>query len=192
MLGVRGELLERAVDATRALVRGEAPVLPAWRRYTGVVWAALDPITLAPAARRRVLVPSGVYGLTSAADPVADYRLRLLVALGGLGRLSAFWRPEVTGALCRRAGGRTVVDLLPSEHADAVDYARLAGAARVVRVRFVSADGARAVGHAAKVAKGRLARAVLEGGTDAVDGFVADGWRASTKGDVVTMTAPVR
>ncbi|HEX7443296.1 MAG TPA: peroxide stress protein YaaA, partial [Acidimicrobiales bacterium] len=161
VLGVRGELLERALVATGELLDGTAPVLPAWRRYSGVVWAGLDPGTVTPADRRRILVPSGLYGMTTAADPVADYRLKLLVSLGRLGRLSTFWRPMVTPALCRRARGRVVVDLLPAEHAHALDLTALASSTRVVQVRFVGADGRRAVGHEAKSAKGRLARAVL-------------------------------
>ena len=192
VLGVRGDLLDRAVAATGELVAGEAPVVPAWRRYTGVVWAGLDPATLSPADRRRVLVPSGLYGVTTAADPVADYRLRLLVALGRLGRLSAFWRPALTAALVGRARGRVVVDLLPAEHAHAVDFATLAGVSRVVRVRFVAADGSRAVGHEAKSAKGHLARTLLGEGLDGVAGFTSGGWRASVGGDVVTVVAPVR
>jgi hypothetical protein len=191
-LGVRGELLDRAVAATGALVAGDAPVLPAWSRYTGVVWAGLDPATLFPADRRRVLVPSGLYGVTTAADPVADYRLRLLVALGRLGRLSTFWRPALTAALVARARGRMVVDLLPAEHAHAIDFAVLASSCRVVRVRFVAADGSRAVGHEAKSAKGMLARTLLEEGLDGVAGFTSGGWRAAIEGDVVTVVAPVR
>ena len=62
----------------------------------------------------------------------------------------------------------------------------------MVRVRFVSADGRRAVGHEAKSAKGRLARAVLDGGLDAVHGFAYEGWRAAIDGDVVTVVAPDR
>ena len=121
VLGVRGELLDRALAATAALTDGTAPVLPAWRRYTGVVWAGLDPATLRPADRHRVLVPSALYGMTTAADPVADYRLKILVALGGLGRLSTYWRPAVTAALAARARGRVVIDLLPAEHEHALD-----------------------------------------------------------------------
>jgi uncharacterized protein len=192
VLGVRGELLDRAVAATRALVAGDAPVLPAWRRYTGVVWSALDPGTLTVADRRRLLVPSGLYGITSAADPVADYRLKLLVSLGRLGRLSTFWRPAVTAALAVRARDRVVVDLLPAEHAHAVDLGALDGVVRVVRARFVTADGTRAVGHDAKSAKGRLARALLDHGLDGVAGFRSGGWRATVEGDRVTVVAPER
>ena len=188
--GGRGELLDRALAATAALVAGTAPVLPAWRRYSGVVWAGLDPATLNPADRRRIIVPSALYGMTTAVDPVADYRLKLLVALGGLGRLSTFWRSSLTSTLAERARGRVVVDLLPSEHAHALDLEGLAGSVRVVRVRFVSADGQRAVGHDAKSTKGRLARALLDDGLDAADAFSHGGWRARRDGDQVTVTAP--
>ena len=142
--------------------------------------------------RRRIIVPSGLYGMTTAADPVADYRLKLLVSLGRLGRLSTFWRPFVTPALARRARGRVVVDLLPAEHAHAVDLAALDPSTRVVRIRFVSPDGRRAVGHEAKSVKGRLARAVLDGGLDAVGGFTCEGWRTIEEDDVVTVVAPDR
>jgi len=174
VLGVRGELLDRGVQATAALSEGTAPVLPAWRRYTGVVWAGLDPVTLSTADRRRLLVPSALYGMTSGADPVADYRLKMLVTLEGLGRLSSFWRPHLTASLVARARGRVVIDLLPAEHAHA----------------FVSADGRRAVGHEAKSAKGRLARLLLDDGLDGIPGFAAGGWHASLEGDLVTVSAP--
>lgn len=190
VLGVRGELLDRGVQATAALSEGTAPVLPAWRRYTGVVWAGLDPVTLSTADRRRLLVPSALYGMTSGADPVADYRLKMLVTLEGLGRLSSFWRPHLTASLVARARGRVVIDLLPAEHAHALDMTALAAVTRVVRVQFVSADGRRAVGHEAKSAKGRLARLLLDDGLDGIPGFAAGGWHASLEGDLVTVSAP--
>jgi cytoplasmic iron level regulating protein YaaA (DUF328/UPF0246 family) len=192
VLGVRGELLDRALAATARLVDGTAPVLPAWRRYSGVVWGGLDPATLGPADRRRILVPSGLYGLTTATDPIADYRLRLLVSLGRLGRLSTYWRPALTAALVSRARGRVVFDLLPAEHAHALDVDALTATSTVVRVSFVAADGRHAVGHEAKEAKGRLARALLERGPDAADGFTHRGWRARREGDRVVVVAPDR
>jgi hypothetical protein len=62
----------------------------------------------------------------------------------------------------------------------------------VVRVRFVAADGSRAVGHEAKSAKGRLARVLLDEGLAGVGGFAFDGWRATVDGDSVTVVAPSR
>ena len=69
-LQVQGPLLERAIESTRALVEQRALWLPAWRRYTGVVWVHLDPATLTPTQRRRVLIPSALYGVTTAQDYV--------------------------------------------------------------------------------------------------------------------------
>ena len=54
LLGVTGEHLARALDANTALIG--APTLPAWQRYTGVVWDHLDPATLTTEQRRRILV----------------------------------------------------------------------------------------------------------------------------------------
>ena len=53
-------------------------------------------------------------------------------------------------------------------------------------------DGRRAIGHEAKSAKGRLARALVDGGFDAVAGFDYEGWRTVTEGDVVSVIAPQR
>ncbi len=186
----RGTLCERALLATEELLAGRAPVLPAWRRYSGVVWGGLDAATLTAAQRRTLLIPSGLYGVTTGADPVADYRLTLLVSLPGVGPLASFWRTPLSEALAARVGRRTVVDLLPAEHAAAVDRARLAERARLVQVRFVDAAGSRAVGHLAKEAKGRLARHLLDEGLEAAPAFRWQGWRVRAEGDDLEVVAP--
>ena len=87
LLGVKGEELARAKDANSSLLDGAA-TLPAWERFTGVVWEHLlgsgrlgapdDP--LPKAARRQaassVLVISALTGLTAWDDPVPDFRPR--------------------------------------------------------------------------------------------------------------------
>jgi len=177
VFGVRGELADRAVEAVDALLEARAPALPAWRRFTGVVWEHLEPATIPVPLRRRVLVPSALLGLCRATDLVPDFRLKLSVSLPGLGRLDRFWRPVLVGALGRTRG--PVVDLLPNEHAAAIDLAPLAS--RVVRVAFVDAGGA-AIGHDAKAVKGELARAVLLEGLDVLDDFAWKGWSAARDG----------
>jgi cytoplasmic iron level regulating protein YaaA (DUF328/UPF0246 family) len=188
VLGVRGDLLDRARAATFALGDGTAPRLAAADRYTGVVWEHLGRLTATD--RRRVLVPSAVYGLTTAADPIADYRLKLSVSLPGIGRLDRFWATPVTDLLATRYRGRVIVDLLPTEHAHAVHWDALEPVADVVHVAFVRADGDGAAGHAAKAAKGRFARVVLDDGLDAARSFVWEGWRAAPAGDGVAVLAP--
>ena len=79
LLDARGEHLARALADWDAL--DTARTLPAAERYRGVVWEALAPATLSPAARRllgrRVLVPSGLWGLLAARDAVPPYRLAM-------------------------------------------------------------------------------------------------------------------
>lgn len=188
VFGATGELADRALAACHALGDSDAPALPAWQRFTGVVWEHLAPATLPAAARRRIVVPSAVLGLCRGTDPTPDFRAKLSVSLPGIGRLDRWWRASLTSALARTRG--PIVDLLPNEHAAAFDLEALAR--RVTRVSFVDARGA-AVGHNAKAAKGRLARAVLLGGIDALDDFVCvdawQEWRAERCGAHVVVRA---
>ena len=173
----RGDLAERALHATRAYLDGSAPLMEAWRRYEGVVWRHLDPATLETAQRARVLVPSALYGLTSANDVIADYRLRMSVRLKSLGPLANFWKAPLSSALIAHVGEATVVDLLPDEHAGAVDLGALSEATALVRVSFVDQKRHRAVGHAAKAVKGVLARCLVLEGLAGLEDFAWEGWR---------------
>jgi uncharacterized protein len=174
LLRVRGELLDRAILATERLIDGAAPLLPAWKRYSGVVWDALDPSTLAPGVRTRILVPSALYGVTSAQDHIADYRLGMQTNLPGVGNLARFWRPILTELIPPNRRGTTVIDLLTAEHRSAIDWHRFGP---VVRVDFVEAQGRGAAGHFAKAVKGRFARHVLDHGIDEAPSFTHEGWK---------------
>lgn len=189
--GARGPLLDRTVSAARAFVEGDAPLLPAWRRYQGVVWNYLSPETLTPSARRRILVPSGLYGLVAGEDPIVDYRLRMGTSLAGLGGLARFWRPHVTSALLDATARAAIVNLLPHEHAASIEWARVEQQRRVFSVRFVAADESKAVGHDAKAIKGELAGAVLRDGLAAFDVPKRLGWTIERRGDVVFARAPL-
>jgi cytoplasmic iron level regulating protein YaaA (DUF328/UPF0246 family) len=174
LLGVRGDHLDRAQSANVSLVG--APSLPAWRRYTGVVWDHLDPASLPRADRRRIVVVSGLLGLVRGDDPVPDYRLRMGASLDPFGKLSTWWRTDLSDALNRYATGRTakqsrvIVDLLPKEHRAAWTPD---GRVRGVSIEFVDRTG-KPGGHFAKAAKGELARAVLADGLAAVDRWRSD------------------
>ena len=190
ILRVRGALLDRALLATSALVENRALVLPAWQRYDGVVWQHLGPASLRDDDRRRVLVPSALYGVNRADDPVADYRLTFKASLGDLGPLATFWRPTLSSVIATYCKQATLVNLLPSEHAHALDLELLGTEARVVNVSFSSSDGSRAIGHEAKAAKGKFARFVLENGLDNVTKFRWSGWRVKAKDDNIALRAP--
>ena len=169
LLGVKGVNLDRAQSANTSLIG--APALPAWQRYTGVVWDHLDPASLDAADRRRIVVVSGLLGLVRGDDPVPDYRLKMGANLAPVGKLSTWWRGELSDVLNRYAAGRTakqprvLVDLLPQEHRAAwVPDDRVVG----VSVEFVDPSG-KPGGHFAKAAKGELARSILQHGLVAID-----------------------
>lgn len=168
LLGVSGRHLERARDANAGLLG--APTLPAWQRYTGVVWDHLDPGSLTAARRRRIIVGSGLHGLVRGDDPIPDYRLKMGGRLASLGTISRWWRPVLADVLRATTRRATVIDLLPSEHRQAFTEADRAG---WVVVDLVERSG-RAGGHAAKAAKGRLARHLLNS-SGPVDEVIA-GW----------------
>lgn len=168
LLGVKGDALERAVAANRAV--DGAPTCPAIERYTGVLYDALDAGSLAAPARaalgRRVLILSGLWGAVAPDDPIPDYKLKMGATLPDLGRLSGWWRPRLTPLLDERAGDATTWNLLPGEHAAAWAVGR---ARRQVVVRFLdevaAADGTvalKAVSHWNKLLKGALVRWLVE------------------------------
>lgn len=159
LLGLTGANLERARRVNQSLIG--APTLPAWRRYTGVVWEHLAPAGLTAAQRRSIIVVSGLHGLVRADDPIPDYRLKIGVSLAPLGSLSTWWRSALSDTLSdhvtRRGATRFVVDLLPIEHRAAwVPSDRVDGVSVVLRHRTGTSGG-----HFAKAAKGELARHLL-------------------------------
>ncbi len=155
-----------------------------------MVWKHLDPATLRPSERRRLLVPSGLYGVTTGEDLVADYRLGLKVRLEPMGNLATFWRPRLTPVLDHFPRDVTVVNLLPREHEAAFDFDHLATMRDVVKVTFLSSSGAGAAGHAAKAVKGVLARQLLLDGLGVLDSFAWEGWRARHHRGQVSVMAP--
>jgi uncharacterized protein len=190
VLNARGPLLARAIEASEQLVAGNAPLTPAWRRYQGVVWSHLDPGTLTPGVRRRILVPSGFYGLVSSEDAVADYRLRMNVGLRPLGGLATFWRPHVTRVLATHLVNVPLVNLLPQEHAASIDLGTLAERRRIINVHFVAKNEQRAVGHDAKAVKGVLTRRLLTEGLGSIDQMTWQGWTVRRERDELFVRAP--
>ncbi len=91
LLGVHGRHLAEARRVNAALTA--QPSSPAWRRYTGVVWTALDAPSLPIGVRRRamssVVVVSGLLGLAALNDPIPEYRLKMGASLAPLAAGSA-------------------------------------------------------------------------------------------------------
>ncbi len=176
-----GPAAARAATAVNRLVE-TAPVLPALRRYTGVLYGALDyPGQPAPLRRRldrSVVVVSGLWGLLRGDDPVPAYKLPMGAAPPGLGRLAPWWRPRLTPVLADYVRGAVVWQLLPAAYAAAIGPLDTAAAIWTVRVERV-VDGVRTVvGHDNKAVKGALAAALVAGSVrdpGALAGWVGPG-----------------
>ncbi|HEY0247829.1 MAG TPA: peroxide stress protein YaaA [Gryllotalpicola sp.] len=143
------------VEKNRVLESSE--LLPAADRYTGVLYDALDAVSLPRPARERlgrhVVIHSAVLGPVGALDGIPDYRLAHDAKLPGL-RLKALWADAAAAALAAEA--ELVLD------ARSQSYAALGPAPHAVRLEVVAEDGRgrrRALNHFNKHAKGELARA---------------------------------
>lgn len=151
------------------------PTLPAIERYTGVLYKEIDAASLTAARRRRlderVLIASGLWGLVAPSDPIPHYKLKMSASVAPLGKLSTWWRPQVTAALAPRVDGALVWDLLPIEHSAAVRWDELAPHQRVT-VRFVDRDD-KTVSHWNKLLKGSLVRWLVGRAATSVAGLEA-------------------
>jgi cytoplasmic iron level regulating protein YaaA (DUF328/UPF0246 family) len=156
-LGVLGisEKLRAEAEANRELFA--APTMPAIRRYTGVLFDALDAPSLPDSALSRLAVGSALFGVVRALDPIPRYRLsggtKLPAADGSAPTMKARWGTSVTEALSSVDG--LIVDL----RSGAYQQLGKVASAVTVRVESVRPDGSRkVVSHFNKQYKGHLAR----------------------------------
>lgn len=167
LLGVGKAHLARAQHANSSLLG--APTLPAYQRYTGVVWDHLDISSLTSTQQARALnsivVISGLLGAVSAHDPIPDYRLKMGARLKPFGLLSNWWHNTLSDTLNNAFSGSVVIDLLPQEHRAAFTIDPT-----VIREHYVvglNEKSGKAGGHDAKAAKGKLARHLVSECTSA-------------------------
>jgi cytoplasmic iron level regulating protein YaaA (DUF328/UPF0246 family) len=143
-------------EVTRNAELWSSPTLPALKRYTGVLYDALDIGAFTKSAlekaQRRLAVASALFGVVSGADRIPAYRLSGGSSLPALGTLRAVWRPVLEPAFTDLGG--LVVDLRSGT------YAALARIPDAVTVRVVTLDATgrrKTVSHHNKAYKGKLA-----------------------------------
>jgi uncharacterized protein len=152
-----------------------SPTMPAVRRYAGIVYEGLGftelPLPVQALANRQLLIFSGLFGVLTGAEPVPAYRVPAKAALPGLGILATFWRPrlgELMPAMLGRSG--LILDLRSTDYAamwQPEAGTKLAARLLTVRVRSVRPDGSYGViSYSSKLAKGRLAAAILRAQAD--------------------------
>jgi cytoplasmic iron level regulating protein YaaA (DUF328/UPF0246 family) len=154
-------------DNARVLLGG---TLPAVQRYAGVVYDGLAVDTLSKSARsranRELLVFSGLFGVLRGGDPIPPYRVPAKAVLPGLGVAGTFWRRHLSTLLPPLLDRGPILDLRSSDYAGMWQPARgSAEAGRLIPVRILStAPSGRltVISYNSKLAKGKLAAAVLE------------------------------
>ncbi len=147
-----------------------APTARAERIYTGVLYEALDLMSLDTAARRRaarqVVIMSGLFGMLRPQDRVPAYRLSGTVALPGVGRVASHWSRHLSPAVEDAAGDGLVLDLRSGAYTPfwRPDRAR---ADRVVTMRVLHEQAGKrtVVSHFNKATKGRIVRDLVTAGT---------------------------
>jgi cytoplasmic iron level regulating protein YaaA (DUF328/UPF0246 family) len=147
----------QAGEVTRNAQLRTSPTMPALRRYTGVLYDALDVNSFTKAglekAHRRLAVTSSLFGVVSATDPIPAYRLSGGNSLPSLGTIRGMWKPALEPVLQNIDG--LVVDLRSGTYSA---FAKLRPDAVTVRVVTENAKGERVtVSHFNKAYKGRLA-----------------------------------
>ena len=140
----------KRADAEENLVLRTAPVMLAIRRYTGVLYDALDAASLPDAALSRLAVGSALFGLVRATDRVPRYRVSGGSKVRGR-TMKAWWGTSVSDVLAQQD---FVVDLRSGA------YQQLGPVPGAVTVRVEQADTGKVVSHLNKQYKGELARAL--------------------------------
>lgn len=173
---VLGLSARQAPDVARNAVLRDAPAAPAVDVYTGVLFSALAPGTLAEPERARllewVLVWSGLWGAVRLADPIPAYRLPGGVTLPGAGRLARYWRDPLHDALAEPTSDGTVLDLRSAAYS--ASWTGPPERTLVARVVHERAGSRTVASHFNKAAKGRLVRALARASGGATDPADAD------------------
>ena len=149
----------------------KSPTMPAIDRYTGVLFDALDALSLPKSARNflrdHVVIGSAAFGLVRAMDPIPAYRLSFDSRLPGLkaGSLKHTWAPAGSAVLATEAD--FILDARSEGYAS---LAPLPKGSNSTYLRVVTrADGGevRALNHFNKKGKGEFLRALALDGSAA-------------------------
>lgn len=134
-----------------------APTMTALRRYTGVLYTAMQTPPMSASERSRaeprILITSALFGLLTGDSPIPAYRLSAGSRLPGLPTIASLWKPGMADVLAGLDG--PVLDLRSGAYAT---FAPVPGAISVRVMTMTRAGQAKPVSHDNKAIKGVLAR----------------------------------
>jgi len=138
-----------------------AHAAPAIEIYSGVLYAALDAVSLTATQRARldeqVLISSALFGLLHPGDRIPSYSLPAAGKVRGLGSLTMLWREQITEILA--TAPRPILDLRSGAYQA---FGTVPHDTSVVGRVLLERDGKRCVvSHHNKATKGRAVRALM-------------------------------
>ena len=115
------------------------------KAFTGVVFKSLSPSSLSAdaleAARKNLRIISSLYGWLRPDDIIKPYRLEFKGKTAPCGKsLQAFWRKNVTEALCNcmtQSGCHEILNLMPADASKCIDWKSLPKGTDVWKIDFV-------------------------------------------------------
>jgi cytoplasmic iron level regulating protein YaaA (DUF328/UPF0246 family) len=155
-----------AADLTVNIRALTAPTMAAIERFQGVVFDGLAWKTMDPAHRRTaqrcVFIASGAFGLLGAGEPVPDHRVPMAATVPGIGGLTPYWRRQLEPTIADM-GRHLVIDLRSTDYL-ATPPVPPSHRKRVLQVKVLTDKaGVRTiVSYSSKLAKGELARSLIE------------------------------
>jgi cytoplasmic iron level regulating protein YaaA (DUF328/UPF0246 family) len=175
------------LNADRFRDFADAPERPAIYAFAGDVYTGFDVGSLDAAqvgfAQDHVRLLSGLYGLLRPFDAIRPYRLEMGTRWAPRhAKLTDWWKGRIADLLAddvAAEGSGTIINLASQEYWSAVE-GRLAGGIRVLSADFREGTDRRFVSFHAKVARGAMARWMIEHRVERADdlrGFDADGYR---------------
>ncbi len=179
LYGVKKALAFKAHELNKTITT--TPTMPAIKRYSGVVYKAIDYDSLSAKAKSffhvhfRILSP--MFGLVKPNERIPEYKMKFSKL-----KLDAYWKP----ILSKKLESFFIIDLLAKEQRKAVYYEN------GIRVDFqLKQDGVkRAAGHFGKHIKGRFIRFMCEHSYTNIDDlatFSEDGFSCVEKSDEYLM-----
>ncbi|MEU4695422.1 peroxide stress protein YaaA [Actinoplanes sp. NPDC023714] len=164
-LNVLGLSAGQRDEVARNATLHTAPAARAAEVYTGVLYEALDPSSLAPASQKwlddTALVFSGLWGVVGPGDRIPAYRCSIGVTLPPIGGLTSYWKKVLKPALDPLPG--PVLDLRSGAYVAMWAPGAQSCQVRVLHERVAGGEVKRSVvSHFNKATKGRLVRALAE------------------------------
>ncbi len=119
ILGKKGQGLDAMVQINNGIY--SAPLMSALERYDpGVLYQSMDFRGLPTGAQRRLLeegiVFSGLFGLLRPDDLIPEYHLPIDAEIPEIGRVSDYWKDDLSKQLNETLADRFVWNLLPEQH----------------------------------------------------------------------------